>query len=298
VFRPLAALVSGITVGLLNRIFNHDGEDHSETPSGHTIPTSFRVREVFRYGFVELARDMGKWMLLGVLLGGILTVAIPEDFLTRHLSQPALHFLIILVIAVPLYVCATGSIPIAAALIAKGFTPGAALVFLIAGPATNTVTISFVLSRLGRKALLIYLFSIVSVSICMGLLFNVVWRGLGSDIGMVMPHGQMMPSVLMAAAGMILLLLIIRGVFPIGGRHKETTDKMKFQLHIPDMTCRHCELAIESSLRTVRGVRQVRIDLKTKTVGIDGEADLVDIRKAIEAAGYTIDEEPPASPRT
>ncbi len=298
VFRPLAALASGITVGLLNRVFNHDDEEETEVPSKHAVPTSFRIREAFRYGFIELAEDMGKWLLIGVLLGGILTVAIPQNFLTRHLSQPALHFLIILVIAVPLYVCATGSIPIAAALIGKGFTPGAALVFLIAGPATNTVTISFVLSRLGRKALVIYLFSIVSVSICMGLLFNAVWQRLGGDIHLVMPHGQMLPWALMAASGIILFLLIARGFFPIGRNRKEKTEKMKYQLHVPDMTCRHCEMTIESSLRTVPGVGQIRIDLQTKMVGVDGEANLEDVRKAIEAAGYSIDDKQSGTPAT
>jgi uncharacterized membrane protein YraQ (UPF0718 family)/copper chaperone CopZ len=279
VFRPVAAFFNGIIVGVFNRLFNPERERTVSLHSSHRVKTHFKVKEAFRYGFLELAEDIGKWLVVGVLLGGILTVAIPESLLTQHITQPALHFVIMLAFAVPLYVCATGSIPIAAALIGKGFTPGAALVFLIAGPATNTVTISFVYSKLGRRAFIIYLIVIILVSLCMGWIFNLVWQGLGGDIGLVMPHGQA-----------ILLFLIGRGLIPVGRGTGVETDTMKYEFYVPEMTCNHCKMTIENAVRKIPGVEEVRINLETKSVGVNGELSLDAIKQRIQEAGYAVEE--------
>jgi uncharacterized membrane protein YraQ (UPF0718 family) len=108
-FRPLAAFVSGIAIGGFNRLF----QPETEKTGGHLhppIPSRFKVKEVFRYGFIELAEDIGKWVLLGVVAGGFLTVAIPDGLFSRYLAVSFLDFFIMLLLAIPLYVCATGSI--------------------------------------------------------------------------------------------------------------------------------------------------------------------------------------------
>lgn len=283
IFRPLAAFISGITIGVFNRIFNPEVEKPASVHHHPPLPSHFKVKEVFRYGFLELAEDIGKWMLLGVVLGGILTVAIPEDLLARHLSQPVLHFLIMLALAIPLYVCATGSIPIAAALIAKGFSPGAALVFLIAGPATNTVTLSFVYSKLGRRSFYLYLLSIILVSLSVGWIFNILWQRLGGDVSLIASHGQALSPTLMAICGIVLFILVIKGLFPA----KKMTQKMKYELYVPDVTCKHCKMTIEDALQKLPGVEQVQVDIDKKVVGVDGEASLEDIKDKIRGAGYT-----------
>ena len=164
VFRPVVAFISGLVVGGLNLIFNPEKEKVIDSHRHTLLPPSFKMQEIFRYGFGELAHDVGQWLLIGVIIGGVLTVAIPDDMLFGYFSNPLFHFLIMLILAIPLYVCATGSIPIAAALLGKGFSPGAALVFLIAGLATNVVTLSFVYSKLGKRAFYIYLTTIIIVS--------------------------------------------------------------------------------------------------------------------------------------
>lgn len=290
VFRPIAAFFNGVVVGVFNRFFNPEGETVPTPRSPHHRKTQFKVKEAIRYGFLELAEDIGKWLVIGVLLGGVLTVAIPESLLTQHITQPALHFIIMLAFAVPLYVCATGSIPIAAALIGKGFTPGAALVFLIAGPATNTVTLSFVYSKLGRRAFMVYLIFIVLVSLCMGWIFNLVWQSLGGDVDLVMPHGQAIPPALTAIAGIILLFLIGRGFLPAKRGDKVKTEDMKFELHVPEMTCNHCKMTIEQAVKKIPGVEKIHIDLETKTVGVNGELNLDTIKQGIQEAGYTVTE--------
>jgi uncharacterized membrane protein YraQ (UPF0718 family)/copper chaperone CopZ len=281
-FRPLAAFVSGIAIGGFNRLF----QPETEKTGGHLhppIPSRFKVKEVFRYGFIELAEDIGKWVLLGVVAGGFLTVAIPDGLFSRYLAVPFLDFFIMLVLAIPLYVCATGSIPIAAALIGKGFSPGAALIFLIAGPATNTVTLSFVYSKLGRRAFAIYLTSIAVVSILSGWLFNLIWRRLGGDVGLISPQGIPLPPYLTILAGGVLFLLIFRGFF----QTRKETGGMKHQLMVPDISCKHCKMTIENRLGQLPGVAQVLVDLDHKMVGVEGEASLEAVEQGIRDAGYT-----------
>ena len=283
IFRPLAAFIAGIVVGLFNLLFNPEKKKTVVSHQHSSVPASFKIQEVFRYGFLELAEDVGKWLLIGVIIGGILTAVIPEDMLAGYLSNPFLHFLIMLILAIPLYICATGSIPIAAALIGKGFSPGAALVFLIAGPATNTVTLSFVYSKLGKRAFYLYLTSIIIVSILAGFLFNLLWKQLGGNIELISPHGEQLPQLLKIVSGVILFLLILKGFI----KTKMETKKMKYEISVPDMTCKHCQMTIENKLKSLPNLTDVVVNLDTKTVGVEGEVSMEEIEQAIREAGYT-----------
>lgn len=282
IFRPLAAFVSGITIGGLSLLFNPEKEKKAGFHRHPPLPSPFKIKEVFRYGFGEMAADIGKWLLVGVVIGGVLTVVIPEDMLTGYFSHPFLQFLVMLALAIPLYVCATGSIPIAAALIQKGFSPGAALIFLIAGPATNTLTLSFVYSKLGKRAFYIYLSSIIIVSILAGWLFNLLWGGMGGKIELISPHGEQLPYLLRVFSGVVLFLLILKGI----GKTKRATKKMKYELYVPDIICKHCRMTIENRLKELPGVKRVFVNLDKKMVGVDGELNLEEIEAAIREVGY------------
>jgi copper chaperone CopZ len=291
IFRPVAALISGIGVGLFGHFVDRKGDKEQTVQHQHaTASHRVRIKEVFRYGFIELAADIGKWLIIGVVAGGILSVVIPEDLLASYFPSPFLHFLVILAVAIPLYVCATGSIPIAAALIAKGFSPGAALVFLIAGPATNTVTLSFVYSKLGRRSFYIYLAFIVGISLLLGWIFNVVWAGLGGSLNLITPKGEMLPYVLRVLSGVALLLLIANGFRrPTEAR----SESMKYLLSVPNMTCNHCKMTIEAALKKVPGVEAANANLREKTVGVDGDVTLEKIKRVLADAGYESEERRP-----
>jgi len=285
IFRPVAAFFSGITIGFLNHFFNKEKEKQKSLQQ-HDYPgltSESKIKEVFRYSFIELAEDVGKWLLVGVIIGGILTAVIPQDMILQFLPFPILHFLIMLVLAVPLYVCATGSIPIATALIQKGFSPGAALVFLIAGPATNAVTLSFVRSKLGKRAFYLYLIAIIIVSLLAGWIFNLVWQGMGGNPGLISPHGEQLPLILRAVSGVVLLILIINGFM----KSKEKAVTMKHELLVPDMTCKHCKMTIENKLKSLPEVTEVVVNLDTKKVGVEGDVSMEDITTAVRDAGYT-----------
>lgn len=133
------------------------------------IKKSFSLRRVFQYGFITLLGDIAKPLFWGLILGALITIAIPQNLSDILIEYAWLSYIIVIIIAVPMYVCATASLPIAAGLMLSGVSAGAAFVFLSAGPATNTVTIGVVKKMLGTRSLIIYLGSIIIGSILFGL---------------------------------------------------------------------------------------------------------------------------------
>lgn len=131
-----------------------------------------KIIEALRYGFVDMVGDIGKWLVVGLLIAGLITVFVPDSFFEIFKDNTALSMLLVLCIAIPMYICATGSIPIAVALIMKGLTPGAALVLLMAGPACNMASLLVVGKTLGRKTLVLYLLSIITGAVAAGFLID------------------------------------------------------------------------------------------------------------------------------
>ena len=286
IFRPLAAFISGITIGLLNFILNREPQEkvlENHKHSKNELSTKKKIIEVLKYGFVELAEDIGKWLIIGVVIGGILTVAIPPELIEKFLPYQWMHFIVMLIIALPLYVCATGSIPIAAAILQMGFSPGAALVFLITGPATNTVTLSFVRSELGKKSFYLYLISIIGIAILAGVIFNYVFALLGANINIISPHGEHVNNTLRIVTGIILAILIFIGLI----KFKEEKVDMTYEFIVNDMDCKHCKMTIDNKLGSLNGVTKVAVNLDDKTVGVEGDISRDKIIEAIKEAGYT-----------
>jgi uncharacterized membrane protein YraQ (UPF0718 family) len=137
----------------------------------------FSITKALKYAFVTLLGDIAKPLFWGLVIGALISVAIPQNLSDILVEYSWLSYLIVIAIAVPMYVCATASLPIAAALMLSGVSAGAAFVFLSAGPATNTVTIGVVKKMLGARSLYIYLGTIVAGSIIFGLgldyIFNI-----------------------------------------------------------------------------------------------------------------------------
>lgn len=131
-----------------------------------------KIKKAFHYGLFELVDDTKKWILIGIVVGGILSWGIPSELESYWVTYPALSYLSMLLIGLPMYVCATASIPIATALLVNGLSPGAALVFLAVGPATNTATMAFLSSSMGKKNMFIYVFSISFSAILLGIIID------------------------------------------------------------------------------------------------------------------------------
>ncbi|WP_421901085.1 SO_0444 family Cu/Zn efflux transporter [Maridesulfovibrio sp.] len=154
------------------------GHSHDERPDTFSGKLSYGMQ----YSFGNLLQDIGLWFLGGVLLAGIFGALIPDGFIERNLGDGFFPLLIMLAAAVPLYVCATASTPIAAALALKGLSPGAALVFLLAGPATNAASFTVVAKLLGKRSAFIYLGSIIVCSLALGMFANWLYYSLGLSI--------------------------------------------------------------------------------------------------------------------
>ena len=146
-------------------------EESCCTSEGHESETQhgFSLTKAVRYAFVTLLGDIAKPLFWGLIIGALITVAIPQNLSDILVEYSWLSYIIVIAIAVPMYVCATASLPIAAGLMLSGVSAGAAFVFLSAGPATNTVTIGVVKKMLGTKSLYIYLGTIVVGSVLFGL---------------------------------------------------------------------------------------------------------------------------------
>jgi uncharacterized membrane protein YraQ (UPF0718 family) len=217
IFRPLAAMLSGVTVGgldyLLERVKERKGvipakieiQDRRESRRGaRYAPT---IREFLRYSFFEIPQDIGRWLILGTLLGAAIASFVPKDLVDKYFMVPW-DFFIALIVGIPLYVCATGSIPVAVSLMQKGFSPGAGLVFLIVGPATNIMTLAFVRAKMGRKSFYLYLTSIVAVSVILGVAFNFIWFILGSRQELISGAGAKLPIAVRGVSGIVLFIVV------------------------------------------------------------------------------------------
>ena len=166
----------------------------------------FSFINALRYGFITLLGDIAKPLFWGLVIGALISVAIPED-LSAYLADKAwLSYLLAVAIAVPMYVCATASLPIAAALMLHGVSAGAAFVFLTAGPATNTVTIGVVKKMLGTKAVGIYLATIAIGSIIFGIVLD--WIFAGVDVKAIVHIDEHAGILTMASAALLWILIL------------------------------------------------------------------------------------------
>lgn len=189
-YRTVTSMIIAMIAGILTNILDKDlgtEELKIKKPSFSAVATQrstsfsmnipkkeerskkFSLIAAMKYAFTTLLGDISKPLFWGLLLGALITVAIPDNLSDVLKEYSWLSYIIVIIIAVPMYVCATASLPIAAGLMLSGVSAGAAFVFLSAGPATNTVTIGVVKKMLGTKSLAIYLGSIIIGSILFGL---------------------------------------------------------------------------------------------------------------------------------
>ena len=173
-----------------------------------------------RYAFVELLDDIAFWLVVGCLLTGLIIAFVPEDLGTTVLGSGLMPMLLLLLAGLPLYMCASSSTPVGAALVAKGVSPGAVLVFLLSGPATNGATLVLLLRHFGRRFVTVYLASIAVVAILAGLLLDLAlsWGGWRVSAQLAAEAGGWLGVLHWGAALVFLALLLWRLVQGAGRR--------------------------------------------------------------------------------
>lgn len=180
-FRPVAAFATGILGGAIADKLDPDVDPSPRPPAACKDGTccgqpglGSRTLRALRHGFLTLPADIAAPMSAGILIAGTVSALVPDDFFASYLGTGILPMLVMLAISIPVYVCASASVPIAAAMILKGLSPGAALVFLIAGPATNAATIATLWKTLGRRSVAVYLLTVGSAALICGSLMDMV----------------------------------------------------------------------------------------------------------------------------
>lgn len=291
IVRPVAALVTGVCGGLIvNRIVADDDTAVSVGCSCEETSGS-RWGQVLRYAFVEMIHDIGPRLAVGLLLAALINVAVPDEFFLTFGAYPLLQMLVILLVAVPMYICSTGSIPIAAALVMKGLSPGAALVMLMAGPAVNMASLLVVRKSLGKAFTWIYLLTVVSGAILFGLIVNALDIGINLREG-TMAHaaccdaGHSTPLWRWACSALLLLLIVYAFAMRLFHKKPAHTVSGATIYHVEGMHCSHCKKAVEEAVSAVEGVETVEADIDNHLLNVTGPASPDQIRKAVEQAGF------------
>lgn len=291
--RPVAAFVTALFGGAAVAAVDGDGHDEvaavaSVRPAAR-LPFLSRCREALRYGFVDMLQDIGRWLVVGLVVAGLITILLPDDFFAAFGDYPLVNMLLVLALSVPMYLCATGSIPIAAALMLKGLSPGAALVLLMAGPATNMAAIMVIGKVLGRRTLAVYVASIAAGAVAFGLLTDYVlpagWFVPMHSGGHAACCGDSGLSRLQIASSVIFAGLLVAAHVVKYFKPKNNIN-MQRVYKIKGMMCNHCKNNVEKNLAAVDGVTAVRVDLAQGVAYVDGTADPAEIIGTVERLGY------------
>jgi uncharacterized membrane protein YraQ (UPF0718 family) len=227
IFRPVAALITGIVGGVLVNIFgektspaDNEGEKCTDECCNHKSNTGRFVR-CLKYGFVTLPRDIGGAMFIGLFIAAAISALVPKDFFAAYLPGGIISMLIMMLFGIPVYVCATASVPIAAVLIAKGLSPGAALVFLMTGPATNAASFITIWKTLGRRTAIIYIVAVAGCALAFGLTIDYIFNITGPQ--QVTEHIHNTPgNILKTASAIVLLAVLIYGIIRKNIQHPKS----------------------------------------------------------------------------
>lgn len=333
VLRPIAAFVTAMFGGVFTNVLTRGEEqahDHPETIDFDDCDTehhcgcghcecgshdekaekkSFvqKIRETFEYGFVNMVGDVSKWLTIGLLLGALIAAFVPDDFFLFLHEYPLLCMLVVLVLAMPMYTCATGSIPLALALVAKGITPGAALVLLMAGPATSIASMLVVGKAFGKRTLIAYLTSIALGALFFGYIVDTFF--MDTFLAAMLPHGSAechghgALGVFDYACAVLLAAFMIYAKFAHKGcgcghdhcgcghdhehgehhhegechchchEHGEHCHEHEEECHVTyrvnGMSCSHCKACVEKAVRVLDGVEFAEADVASKELRVE-----------------------------
>ena len=303
IFKMLAAAVTGLVGGWCTELIEANEEVDSESRShahSHVVDESLPAwRRVWDHA-IELVRSIWGWLLIGVVVSALIEVVVPGEVLVS-IGQWGLipSMLFVLLFSTPLYVCATASVPIAAVLVSKGLPAGAALVFLMAGPATNVTTIGAIYGRFGWKTLVVYLVTIILGSIALAAMFD--WL-LTATVSGSTSHVHDHRNWWSIGSAIVLLLMIasfawkdakrwlrgrqIKADHESGQRVDGSRQPLTIGVH--GMTCGGCVDKLEAALKKTPGVDSVHVDLKNEIATIGGQPNLSEVKQLIDRLGFRV----------
>ncbi len=308
IMSPIFTFFSGVIGGLMVSIFGENKIEEAKTNDSliveeneerTTIGFLPRIKSAVKYGFNTVPSDLAGSLILGIVISAILQVMVPDNFFENVTKNLFLQKLIMLAASIPVYVCSSGSVPIAATLIAKGISPGAALVFLMAGPASNAATITTMSKALGWRNMVIYLIAIAFSAIFFGTVLDEFFNSfsfLVRDLTKVTHLHSEGTSVLFYLMAILLIGLLGYHFFlPYVSKflllwHKFTKSSSKrYKIEIQGMQCVECSKKIRKALMKINGIHIVAIDYQKGYAIISSEFFSEElVKQTIERAGYSV----------
>ena len=313
IFRPLAALIMGVVGGIITSFgapktsLQPEKTDVTESckvcpdegEHSHTIKD--KILAMIKYAYGEFLDDISIQLIVGIVIAGIISYFVPPEFFTKYINNDFVGMLLMIVAGIPLYVCATASIPIAASLMMKGLSPGAAFVFLAVGPATNAAAITLIANVMGKRIVMLFLSVISLGAIASGFALNFVYRYLDIDPAFhIMQHQHEDTAIVMNIFSVIFLLMLVLSVYrklmPVfvkksdakesSSAHPETRTE-NVTVGIEGMTCNHCVNYVTEAIKSVSGVENVMVSLQNKKAEITGDFSIDAVKKSVTDAGYS-----------
>ena len=308
IFRPIVAFVTGLLGGALVWLLGEaedgprgNGPQHCSEACCADRGKRNVLQRILKYGFVILPRDIGAALLAGVAIAGVIGAVVPKNGWEPYLGSGILSIVAMMLLGVPMYVCASASVPIAAGLIHAGASPGAALAFLISGPASNPATITTVWKLLGRRTALLYLLAVALSAIGGGMLLDWLMPTMHAVVPPLTAHVHpTMESDWVGPLSAVLLLAVIAyshlmrrphesypGATALGELDAEAPASDHLELAVSGMTCEHCVAAVTRALRECHGVTSVQVDLSTGRAVVAGDrVNAEELIAAVQPLGY------------
>ncbi|EJX00484.1 permease [gut metagenome] len=309
--RPIVALATalfgGCLVNKLDSTLDEKTTTETKTPTGCTSHRSFRekLKTALHYAFVEMMQDIGKWLVVGLIIAGLITVFVPDSFFAIFTDKPLFSMLLVLAFAIPMYLCATGSIPIAVALMMKGLSPGTALVLLMAGPAVNAASILVISKVMGKETLKLYLTSIILGAICFGLGIDYLLprEWFTAPLAQMQSYHQEGINYLHLGSFILLTLLLINAFIQryrtsstcsCHAHHNTCNSEKEIEegcltITVKGMTCNHCKSNVEKAILHIEKVTQVEANLTNGQVVVYGKTTPEAIKDAVESIGFEVE---------
>ena len=292
IIRPVTALLTSLFAGLVTNVFTANEVAGISIPRASSKPAktlSFaqKVQKALHYGYVEMMGDIGKMLLFGLIIAGLITYFVPDNFFTLFGNNTLLTMILVLLVAIPMYVCATGSIPIAIALMLKGISPGTALVLLMAGPAANMASMLVISKILGKKTFVLYLTTLIIGAIASGLFIDnflpASWFDV-SNFTTAMHHSGHFYYFKVACSVILVILLAKTLLF----KKKENAPGLDQAIgfKIEGMTCNHCKNNVINALSRLQSVENVTVDLHKSVAYVKGNPSDEEVKAAVQPLGF------------
>ncbi|MCA9231603.1 MAG: permease [Planctomycetales bacterium] len=291
-FKLCSAAATGIIGGWLTDTGKYRGTTAAIVPPLPAAPVKNRPKAIYEHA-IEMLQSIWRWVAVGIVVSAAITIFVPADaFAALEPLGGIAAMLITLLISLPLYVCATASVPIAAALVASGLPTGAALVFLMAGPATNVATLGAVYHTLGKRSLSIYLATVIVGSVACGWLFDFV---IDADSAAALHQHHTMTWWSVASAVVLLLLFAKFARADINKWLKQRTSQE--QNHRPatrsfgvrGMKCLNCVAKLEATLKTEANIEDATVSLDPGRIDIRGSVTESRVRELVSQAGFEVE---------